>query len=45
MHRWNDTRIFHKECKSLSKLYEVVLICFGEDAGVSNVDGITISCI
>lgn len=44
-HKCSDTRIFHKECKSLSKIYDVMLICFGDNVGVQSVEGVTISCL
>ena len=42
-HSTFDTRIFHKECKSLAKKYRVTLICQGDKDEV--VDGVFIKAI
>lgn len=41
VHRRDDVRIFHKECKSLSRVYDVHLIV-ADGLGDDNIDGVAI---
>lgn len=45
VHKLSDTRILYKECVSLSKQYEVKLICFDDEIGKKNIEGIEVLCI